>query len=185
MIRVDEPFQPEVKSSDLSSQLKFRLAQESDRDAIVDLMVQRHPERPLADIISKTEKELLTLKAASNYLLYVAELNSIAIAYTRFFHSEGLPREKIIYEAPEGWYAMGILVNRNFRRQGVAKFLAKKREEVLRQLGVKVVHSLVDGVNRTSLHMHEAFEFEKIAEAEGFLHIKFDSGSGALFRKNL
>lgn len=185
MLRIDEPFRPDIQSINISEQLSFRFANDSDRDAIIDLTVQRHPDRPMTDIIAKTEKELLTLKTDSNYLLYIAELESKAIAYTRFFDSEGLPREKKIYPAPEGWYAMGILVDGKFRRHGVAKFLAHNREAVLRQRGATEIYSLVDNVNLTSLRMHETFGFKKIAEAEGFLHIKFDSGGGAIFRKKL
>ncbi|MEK7355471.1 MAG: GNAT family N-acetyltransferase, partial [Bdellovibrionota bacterium] len=99
--------------------------------------------------------------------------------------SAGLPEAKKRFPAPEGWYAMGILIDARFRRSGIARFLSDSRIETLKELGAKEYYSIVDRKNQTSIHMHRRFGFEEIEKGPGFLHIEFESGSGILFRKTI
>ncbi len=99
-----------------------------------------------------------------------------------FFHSSGMPVQKKIYQSPEGWYGMGIMVSPKFRRQNIARFISLSRIDVLKKMGVKELYSIVDSNNLTSMKMHQEFGFVEVARADGFLHLKFDQGTGVLFK---
>lgn len=80
---------------------------------------------------------------------------------------------------------MGIMVDSKFRRQSIAQFLSASRIEVLKKMNVHDLYSIVDTNNLTSMKMHESFGYIEIARANGFLHLKFDPGTGCLFKLNL
>ncbi len=178
----DEPFDPSIKSSLPPEGLKFRLASQADCDAIAALMAERNPNRELFEVIKGTERELSRVSPDSDYKLYVAELNGEVLGFCRFWHSSGLPAARKTFPAPEGWYAMGIMVHSKSRRKGIARFLSVNRVDALRELKIGEIYSIVDAKNLTSLRMHQDFGFEEIARAPGFLHIKFEAGTGSLFR---
>jgi ribosomal protein S18 acetylase RimI-like enzyme len=161
------------------------LAERRDRDALIGLTAQRNPSMPLSDVERVTDRELTSVERDPKYRLFVAELDGKVIGFCRFYDSAGLPPEKKIFPSPEGWYVMGILVEPSLRRRGIAGFLAEHRLTALREAGATEVYSVVDEKNETSLHMHRSFGFEEVAKAEGFLHIRFESGSGRLFRKSI
>jgi len=178
----DEPYEPSTKSKSPPTGLSFRLVERRDRQAVAVLMAERNPHRAFADVLSGTDRELALVESDSNYRVYVTELNNEVVGFCRFYHSSGLPKEKCIHPAPSGWYAMGIMVNPKFRRQGIAEFLSAKRIAVLREMRVKEVYSLVDEKNLTSQRMHQKFGFQEVAQGAGFLHITFEAGTGRLFR---
>jgi ribosomal protein S18 acetylase RimI-like enzyme len=178
----DEPYAPSIKSSNPPLGLLFRLATAKDRDAIAALMAERNPDRDLSEVTKGTDKELLRVASEPNYRLYVADLDGEVLGFCRFYHSSGLPREKKIYPSPEGWYAMGIMVHPKYRRQGIARFLSLNRIKALKEMGVKEIYSVVDAKNMTSMRMHREFRFNEISTAPGFLHIRFEAGSGSLFQ---
>jgi ribosomal protein S18 acetylase RimI-like enzyme len=179
----DEPFNPNVKSIAPPANLIFRLAERKDREAISGLMAQRNPDKELSEIYKTTDRELESVERDPKYRLYVGDLNGIVVGLSRFYHSSGLPESKKVYPSPEGWYAMGTIVSPDLRRQGIARFLFENRFEVLRERGVSQLYSFVDSSNLTSLNMHRSFGFEEVTSAQGFLNIKFESGSGILFQK--
>jgi hypothetical protein len=114
MIKVDEPYNPEIKRNPLPFNIVFRLIKRSEFDAIVKLSSLRNPTQSIDDIKNKTDKEITN-------------------------------KEK----------------------------------------GVQELYSIVDAKNLTSIRMHESFGFRKIKEAEGFLHVKLESGRGYLYRKTI
>ena len=181
--KTNEPFNPNLKSKSPPQNLIFRLVTQADREAIIRLTSLRNPTQDLLIIQKNTDKELDNVETDSNYLLYVAELNGAVVGFCRFYNCSALPETKKIYPAPEGWYGMGIIVDPEMRRNSIARFLSMKRFEVLKQKGIQELYSIVDSKNLTSQNMHKSFEYEKVAEAEGFLHIKLESGKGYLFKK--
>lgn len=181
-MKINEPFNPSLKSTGIPLGLSFRLADPKDCHAISHLMAERNPSVNISQILSNTNRELDRLEKDSNYKLCVAELNNAVVGFCRFYHSSGMPEHKKIYPSPEGWYGMGIMVDSKFRRQNIARFISLSRVEVLKKMGVKEIFSIVDSNNLTSMRMHQEFGYIEISRAEGFLHLKFDEGTGSLFK---
>lgn len=181
-MKKDEPFNPSSKSIDIPNGISFRLANRDDCNAITNLMAERNPAHAVSQLLSNTKRELDRLETDSNYKLYVAELHNEIVGFCRFFHSSGMPVQKKIYQSPEGWYGMGIMVRPKFRRQNIARFISLSRIDVLKKMGVKELYSIVDSNNLTSMKMHQEFGFVEVARADGFLHLKFDQGTGVLFK---
>jgi ribosomal protein S18 acetylase RimI-like enzyme len=184
-VKVDEPFDPDAEGLQLPESIICRPATLYDRDSIALLMAQRNPATSVVETLKQTEKELTISQTDSSYRLLVAEVDGQVAGFCRFYDSKGLPTQKKIYPAPEGWYAMGTLVDPGMRRRGIARFLFDKRLIALREIGVFEVYSMVDGTNQTSLRMHREFGYEQIASAPGFLHIRFECGEGHLFSYRL
>lgn len=182
MVKKDEPFNPTSKSTDIPIGLSFRLATRDDCEAITALMVERNPTHDISKILSNTNRELDRLETDTKYKLYVAELQNEVIGFCRFFHSSGMSAQKKTYQSPEGWYGMGIMVNSKFRRQNIARFISLCRIDVLKKMGVKEFYSIVDSNNLTSMRMHQEFGYIEVSRAEGFLHLKFNEGTGVLFK---
>lgn len=181
-MKKDEPFSPDIKSSAAPENLIFRLVQRGDRDVVTQLMAARNPEKDLSEVYKTTDRELHSVETDPNYRLYVAELDGKVVGFCRFYHSSGLPASKKVYPAPEGWYGMGILVDPEMRRQGIARFLFANRIRVLKEQGVQELYSIVDAKNLTSLRMHREFGFLEVARGAGFLQVKLESGDGYLFK---
>ncbi len=180
-MKSDEPFNPDVKSADPPVELKFRLAQIEDREAVTALMAERNPSTDPSDLFRTTDREISLNSTDPRYRLYVAELHGQVIGLCRYYHSEGLPKEKLRFAAPHGWYCMGLLVDKRMRRQGVARFLFQQRLNSLKAQGAKEAYSFVESENLASVAMHQAFGFEEVGKGAGFLHIQFDR-IGILYR---
>ena len=173
-MKIDEKFSPTIKSSARPEAMKFELAEEIHAKAINGMMLERNPHEPQENIAKKTEREIGFNKNDPYYWLYVATLNNEVVGFCRFFHSQGMPATKKRFPAPEGWYGMGILVHKDWRRQNLARFLTEERIKKLRELKADNLYSIVDANNSTSKKMHEEFGFKKIEEAKGFLHLEFN-----------
>lgn len=147
------------------------------------MMLERNPTASREDIIKKTNREIELNKSDPFYWLYIAKVDSEVVGFCRFFHSQGMPQEKKRYPAPEGWYGMGILVKKEWRRKNIARFLSKERIKRLKELKADTLYSVVDVNNLTSRKMHAQFGFIKMKEAKGFLHLEFET-NGILYRRD-
>jgi len=183
--QVNAPFDPEFRGSPPPAGFLFRLAESKDVGAVSRLMAERNPDQPHAEHVTKTEREIVRNSNDPRYRLFVADLQGSCVGLCRYFHSDGLSAEKIVFPAPSGWYGMGILVDQKFRRQGIARFLFEGRLKSLRAQGAAELYSMTAADNFASQRMHEAFGFREIARAPGFLHIPFECGSGQLYHRTL
>lgn len=181
----DESYNPSIKSSHAPDGLMFRMASAQDLEPVTELMAERNPTMDVSALLRKTEREITLNSTDPRYRLFVAELNGKVVGLCRYFHSEGLPKEKLTFPAPHGWYCMGILVAKEFRRQGIARFLFHNRLKSLKGQGASVIYSIVDAANLASVRMHQEFGFEEVERASGFLHIKFEGGSGILYQMHV
>lgn len=178
----DEPYNPHIKSPEPPQELSFRLAGIQDRDAVTQLMAERNPDQEIPAVMNKTDREIALNASDPDYRLFVAELNGRVAGLCRYFHSAGLPKEKLLFAAPHGWYCMGIVVDKGMRRRGVARFLFQNRLKSLKEKGANLIYSMVDSENLASIRMHQEFGFEELERATGFLHIRFDGSVGILYR---
>lgn len=180
-MKIDEPFNSEIKSDLLPNNIKIELAKNEHINAIVSLMHERNPNDSIDGITSKTINEIKLNNEDPSYWLYLATIGNEIIGLCRFYHSCGLPSHKKIFPSPEGWYGMGILVASKWRRRNVARFLSNERVKLLKELKAETFYSIVDSENLTSRKMHEEFGFKKIEEAQGFLHLDFKEKKACLY----
>ena len=180
-MKINEPFNTDIKSDVLPRNVKFELAKNEHVDAIVSLMHERNPNDSLDEIRSKTINEIKLNNEDPSYWLYLASIDEEIIGLCRFYHSSGLPSHKKIFPSPEGWYGMGIMVASKWRRKNIAKFLFNKRVKRLKELGATKFYSIVDPENLTSIKMHDEFGFKKIEKAQGFFHLDFKMTGAYLY----
>lgn len=181
-MKIDEPFNPFIKSKNAPEGLVFKIANYNDRIGITNLMAERNPRINFENLLENTDKELSRFVSDDKYKLYVVELQSQIVGLCRFFHSDGLPANKKMHDAPSGWYGTGILVAKQFRRQRIAQFLTYQRIQILKAMEVKEFYSVVDTKNLTSMKMHQEFGFIEVARGEGFLQFSFKDSIGCLFK---
>lgn len=181
----NEPYNPHLKSTQPPSGLLFRKPNLGDVNALTRLMSERNPQDDIELLYNRTKREIRLCDSDPLYQLFVAELDEKVIGFTRYIHSEGLPKERIKFSAPSGWYGMGILVESSLRRKGIARFLFQQRLVELRKHGASSLYSVVDEMNLTSIRMHHEFGFYEVSRAAGFLQIKLESGSGILFKLDM
>lgn len=181
----DEPYNPNIKSRAAPAGLMFRIATLEDCEALSCLMAERNLHQSAEFISKQTEREIGLNETDPKYRLFVAELLGRVVGLCRYFHSSGLPIEKIRFPAPAGWYCMGILVSADFRRQGIARFLFQERLKSLKEHGATTIYSVVDANNLASVRMHQEFGFKETNRAAGFLHIAFESGSGIFYEMEI
>ncbi len=180
-MKIDEIYSPETKSLSLPAGIQFMLAKEVHSLSINEMMLERNPHVDKEQIQLKTKRELEFNLNDPFYWLYVASINDQVVGLCRFFHSQGMPANKKKHPAPEGWYGMGILVHKDWRRQNIARFLTEQRIEKLKELKADHLYSVVDNNNLTSKRMHEEFGFKRIDQAKGFLHLEFEE-TGLLYQ---
>lgn len=180
-LKKDEPFNTSIKSTGPPVGLIFKLAEAQDREGVTALMAERNPGKALSEVLSTTDRETALNASDPNSRLFIAVLNGRVVGLCRYFDSQGLPKEKLRYLAPHGWYCMGLIVDKSMRRQGIARFLFQERLKSLKERGTSVIYSFVDSENLSSVKMHQEFGFEEIERGPGFLHVKF-AGLGILYR---
>jgi ribosomal protein S18 acetylase RimI-like enzyme len=181
-MKINEPFNPDIKSVPVPKDVTFQVADETHIQGICHIVAERNPLDSIESIKKKTEREISLNLNDLEYRLFVATIGEEVIGLCRFYHSRGLPKEKIKFASPEGWYAMGILVSQEHRRKNIARFLFQERLKVLKKFNAQSLYSIVDANNETSIKMHQEFGFEEISRAEGFLHLSFQNDGAILFK---
>ncbi len=180
-MKVDEPFDSSRKSIEPPEGLEFKIAALEHVRELVEIMRERNPEISYETMDKKIRREINLNENDPFYWLYVSILDGKVVALCRFFHSTGIPSEKKKYPSPEGWYGMGTLVAKGYRRQGIARFIFGERIKILKGLKADRLFSIVDRNNLASMRMHQKFGFREIALGKGFLHLSFEETEGVLF----
>lgn len=184
-MQVDEPYNPNINSDDISDYLEFKQASCDDVQSVFELMSERNPYLEKGKLYQKVKKEITELNDGKNYGVFVAIYDGQVVGFCRFYHSNSVASEKIKYDSPKGYYLMGICVLKSMRRKGVAKFLSDNRFSYLQSLGAKYAYSCVAIDNNTSQRMHKSFGFIKLKVIQGVLTVNFEPNKGILYIKNL
>ncbi len=180
-MKVDEPYDPSRKSIEAPEGLEFRIAVLEHTQELVEIMRERNPEISYETMEKKIRGEITLNENDPFYWLYVVILDGRVVALCRFFHSMGMPSDKKKYPSPEGWYGMGTLVAKGYRRRGIARFVFGERIRILKELEADRLFSIVDPRNLASMRMHQQFGFCEIARDKGFLHLGFEGHEAVLF----
>lgn len=175
-------YEPNVESKGWAFDVEYRRARMSDAIGLAKIKHERDGGNP-DSIIKLVKTELADLEKHEDSALFVAIMDKKVIGYARttLFDSKKM---NVRYPSPDGWYFMGMIIDRDHRRMGIGTHLSEHRIEWLRNKGAREVYSFVNEENKASLDLHEHLEFEIVEEGPGFLNVDFDQGRGILFRKD-
>lgn len=181
MTKINDAELGDKKSQKLPSNFLIRNAQLYDLEALIKVK-QSRDDRFRHEIKSETENEIT--KQHEGYKLFVGVLGGEVVGLTRLaYFSKNDSRVK--YPSPEGWYQIGSIVLPEFKRQNIARAFHEHRAKYVLSKQAYKLYSMAFDTNHVSIKMHQRFGFEKIKEGPGFIHVKFDSGNGYLFKKQL
>ncbi|PCJ15560.1 MAG: hypothetical protein COB02_17895 [Candidatus Cloacimonadota bacterium] len=114
-------------------------------------------------------------KDSKSLMIFCASINDKLIAYARILYHN---QQK--YE-PSGWYLMGVIVEQNYQRQGIALALTKKRIQWVK----KPVYCFINSNNLASIKLHQKLGFQLIDNDFNFPDVTFnDNGHGQLYIMN-
>ena len=183
MSKVNEEFNPKIKSSNAPADLQFVKAEVEHTQGIFELMFLRNPKMDKEKLIERVKKEITEISNGRSYGLFVSTLNGKVVGFCRFFSSNNTPLEKVKFTHPDGMFCMGIIVHPDFRRMGIARCLFEKRLAIFKSLELEEIFSIVALDNPTSIKMHESFGFKEVSRGPGFFIVPFACGEGILFKK--
>ncbi|GAB3558545.1 GNAT family N-acetyltransferase [Spelaeicoccus albus] len=87
-------------------------------------------------------------------------------------------------DAPSGHYLMGVTVDPNVRRRGVALALVTTRLDWIRQRDNRAYY-FTNASNEASIALHRNSDFYELARGPQFRSIPIEGGLGILFRADL
>ncbi|MDQ7827174.1 MAG: GNAT family N-acetyltransferase [Candidatus Eremiobacteraeota bacterium] len=119
----------------------------------------------------------------NSYLLLTASIGTKIAAFGRagFFQR---PESISQNTAPEGWYLLGVIVLKDFRRCGIAFELTRSRLLWIADHS-KVAYYFASAMNLATIHLHNHFGFSEITRDFTFPGVTFTGGTGILFRAEL
>lgn len=88
-------------------------------------------------------------------------------------------REQGGFNAPDGWYLAGLVVDPNWRRRGVGLRLTETRMEWL-AARTRDVWYFANTLNRASLDLHTRLGFHAVTSDFGIPGVEFSGGTGLL-----
>jgi ribosomal protein S18 acetylase RimI-like enzyme len=116
-------------------------------------------------------------------LLVVAVRDGSVVGYGRA-HRFARPDDADADCAPEGYYLLGLLVEQQSRRLGVAAALTQARLNWVAARAPEAWY-FTNVQNVASIRLHERFGFRETTRRFSFPNEDFDGGEGALFRVEL
>ncbi len=157
--------------------LVIRKADMKDAKQLSEIRLEREGGE-LESHLAKFKKEL-SKNDEDKLLLFVAEIgnNIVGFGRARYFTP---PPDPPVNIAPEGWYLMGVIVRKAFRRKGIAKALTLRRLKWLSERASKAYYFTIVG-NQASIDLHKPFGFVEITRDFIYPGIATESGRGILF----
>jgi len=184
-------FSPGSKETPLREVI-YRSAKKTDCEAIARLIdeyidpefksANSFPEDAYTFFLQKTRKEIDDMGDGEAFHMLVAEHECQLIGFGRSVRFDPKKNE-VPFPAPAGWYLIGIVVSKSFRRRGVGRALTDERIKKISMVADEIFY-FVESENKTSIALHQSLGFEKIGEGKGFLKISFCNGLGYLYRKS-
>jgi RimJ/RimL family protein N-acetyltransferase len=115
-------------------------------------------------------------------VLYVAEVDQTVVGYGRAVRIDDTGREG--RPAPNGWYLLGVVVGRSWRRQGFGAALTRSR---LRWVAERADRCwcAIHAANRASIDLHTGLGFVEVARDRSLPGVPNTDCSQILFRLDL
>jgi ribosomal protein S18 acetylase RimI-like enzyme len=122
--------------------------------------------------------------ASDGRCLLVAVEDDAVVGYGRawWFEPERDPPANL---APRGYYLLGLVVDPDHRRRGIARSLTAERLAWVRGRGAHEVWYFTNAANTASQQLHRRLGFEEVTRDFVFPRVSFDGGVGVLCRASL
>jgi len=160
----------------------IRTVRESDATALAVLRADSLGIEPTA-LISKFEIELMDRIGTSDWQMFVAELDGRIIGYSRC--EKHISTSGRLYETvqplPDGWYLRGIVVLRQYQRNGVASTLTSARLQWLDQR-TRNIFCFLDSDEKVQLPLYLRLGFSEVSRNWKFQDPSRDD-TGILLRR--
>lgn len=184
-----EPYEPDVAGKPdivgkaIAAGVTYRLAALADAGTIAALTVEREGGR-FPTFLFTVNKQLKDNGLGEDFALFVAVKDNEVIGFGRVAKHDP-EKSPSPYPSPAGWYLLGMIVRKDFRRMGIGSGLVRARFDWLKSKDVSEVYSMVSSENRTSIDLHTSLGFRIVQEGAGFCSVTFDCGKGYLLCKEL
>ncbi|MCP3973141.1 MAG: GNAT family N-acetyltransferase [bacterium] len=86
--------------------------------------------------------------------------------------------------APDGFYLLGVVVDPEFQRRGIAHVLTERRLDWLRERTDRVFY-FANASNRATIDLHRTFGFRQLNHITSIAGVTFDGGKGILYEAGL
>ena len=155
----------------------IRRAVPEDAPGIAALVAQRHG-MPLERALDGVRREFAGIAAGNPWILLVADVDGGVVGFGRV--RQVAPREGV----PGGWYLMGIIVHRAYRRRGIGLHLTHRRLAWIRERSREAFY-FANKENRASIDLHARLGFEQVSDEFEYERASFARGDGCLYRASL
>ena len=176
-------YEPRVEDKSLSPETKgdllVRRAAVDDAGAIARLSFQRNG-GDLTKLEERLREQLDDPAWAERNLLVVAQRGEKITGFGRAGYFEP-PVDAPANVVPAGWYLGGVIVDRAYRRQGMADALTRHR---LAEIATRADHAFyfVNAQNQASIDLHHRLGFVEISRDFWYPGVSFTGGGGILYR---
>ena len=152
----------------------IRRATTEDIPAIAALVAQRHG-MPLERAMDGARREFAGIAAGNPWVLFVADVDGGAVGFGRI--RQVATREGV----PGGWYLMGLIVHRAYRRRGIGLGLTRRRLAWIRERS-REAYYFANKQNRASIDLHTVLGFHPVTDEFEYERANFARGDGSLYR---
>ena len=173
-------YEPEVRSS-LNYQVQLVVADTSHIEGVARLIAERNNIK-VGELISSLER---TFERAERdeiaFQMFVAVDDYTVVGYGK---CQWLAASTIdgAHGLPDGWYLMGMIVDSNYRRQGIGRRLCEARVRWIKQQADEAFY-YVNALNEVSIRLHKHLGFREISRSFGFPGLVFQGGQGGVLFK--
>lgn len=167
-----EEYRPDIKSETIEN-VKYGSLQKADINSTAKLIHQREQNHSIDYYLNKLEKEFSVAEKSIDHHLFVAKVNSKIVGFSRLLKKED-----------ENWYLMGVIVDSEYRRKGIASRLVEIRINLAKVFAKKVCY-FVNSQNKSSIDLHEKFNFKYKEKIDSIFGIEFTGGEGKVYTKEL
>lgn len=173
-------YEPRPEPTDavpLLSEDAVRRAIPEDAPGIAALVAQRHG-MPLERALDGVRREFAGIAAGNPWTLVVADVDGGVVGF-------GRTRQVAMREGvPGGWYLMGLIVHRAYRRRGIGEAITRKRLSWIRERS-REAYYFANKENRASIDLHAVFGFRLVSDEFEYERASFARGDGSLYRIEL
>lgn len=149
-----------------------RQAGEADLPGCAELMAERE------GCAAEECRQRLAYGLEDGQPLFVAALGDAIVGFARV--SWLTPAQQGGWNAPDGWYLSGVVVDKAVRRHGLGRALTRARCEWVWERH-QPVHFVVNSANRASMDLHRELGFREVTRDFQLPGVTFTDGEGVLF----
>ena len=174
-------YEPQVRSS-LNYHVQLMPANLTHIDGVARLIAERNDINKDM-LVANLEKTFL--KANKNEIDFQMFVALDAFSVVGYGRCQRMAMSDIegAYHLPDGWYLMGMIVDSNYRRQGIGRRLCEARIRWIKQQASSAYY-YVNALNEVSIRLHKHLGFYELTRDFGFPGLSFKGGQGGILFKS-